>query len=64
MSLDQHNTGINAISSVSTAHNGSVNGLAFTSDGHYIVSTGHDEAMRLWNSSSGVNMLVSVVKLY
>lgn len=44
---------------VVTAHNGSVNGLSFTSDGLYLASFGSDNAMRLWNAYTGKNTLVS-----
>lgn len=44
---------------VNTAHNGRVNGLCFTSDGLYLLTTGTDDRMRLWNSASGENTLVS-----
>ncbi|KAI9090467.1 WD40-repeat-containing domain protein, partial [Phlyctochytrium arcticum] len=61
LSLDQHNTNTASIprhGSVS-AHNGSVNGLAFTSDGLHLVSTGHDETIRLWDVFAGKNALVN-----
>ena len=47
------------ISPVVTAHSGHVNGLCFTSDGLYLLSFGTDNALRLWDSFSGQNTLVS-----
>lgn len=44
---------------VNTAHNGRVNGLCFTGDGLYLLTTGTDDRMRLWNSATGENTLVS-----
>jgi DNA excision repair protein ERCC-8 len=41
------------------AHNGAVNGLSWTDDGEYIVTAGHDNKIRVWNSSSGANTLAS-----
>lgn len=46
------------LSSVNTAHNGRVNGLCFTDDGLYLLTTGTDDRMRLWNSATGHNTLV------
>lgn len=42
-----------------TAHDGTVNGLQFTSDGLFIVTFGTDDRLRLWNASTGRNMLVN-----
>jgi DNA excision repair protein ERCC-8 len=39
------------------AHRGAVNGLAWTPDGRHIVSTGHDERMRVWHMGTGANTL-------
>lgn len=41
------------------AHNGAVNGVAWTDDGHYLVSTGHDERMRVWDMTTGANTLAN-----
>lgn len=46
------------VSTVNTAHNGRVNGLCFTGDGLYLLTTGTDDRMRLWNSATGENTLV------
>lgn len=43
---------------MNTAHNGRVNGLCFTGDGLYLLTTGTDDRMRLWNSATGENTLV------
>lgn len=43
---------------VNTAHNGRANGLCFTADGLYLLTTGTDDRMRLWNSATGENTLV------
>ena len=34
------------------AHQGAVNGLTWSDDGAYIVSAGHDERVRVWNSAT------------
>lgn len=41
------------------AHSGTVNGVAWTDDGRYIVSTGHDERMRVWDMTTGANTLAN-----
>ncbi|KAK9710058.1 hypothetical protein K7432_008659 [Basidiobolus ranarum] len=61
MSLDQHNAGKEALSTTNVAHSGMVNGLTFTQDGMYLLSTGHDEKMRLWNMTTSENTLVLIV---
>lgn len=43
---------------VNTAHNGRANGLCFTGDGLYLLTSGTDDRMRLWNSATGENTLV------
>ena len=52
------------VPAASTAHNGCVNGMRFTSDGLYLVSFGSDNALRLWDTASGKNTLVSCVGRY
>lgn len=37
------------------AHNGPVNGLVWVDDARYLVSTGHDEKVRVWDCHSGAN---------
>lgn len=41
------------------SHNGAVNGIAWTEDGRYILSNGHDERMRVWNITTGANTLAN-----
>ncbi|XP_068166422.1 DNA excision repair protein ERCC-8 isoform X2 [Antennarius striatus] len=66
LTLDQHNGETCRASSeaVNTAHNGRVNGLCFTGDGLFLLTTGTDDRMRLWNSASGENTLVNYGKIY
>jgi DNA excision repair protein ERCC-8 len=40
-------------------HRGAVNGIAWTDDGSYIVSAGHDERVYVWDAASGANTLAS-----
>ncbi|XP_030047490.1 DNA excision repair protein ERCC-8 [Microcaecilia unicolor] len=65
ITLDQHNGEKSKASSetANTAHNGRVNGLCFTADGLHFLTTGTDDRMRLWNSSSGENTLVNYGKV-
>lgn len=39
------------------AHRATVNGISWTDDGNYIVTAGHDNAVRVWSSHSGANTL-------
>lgn len=41
------------------AHDGPANGVAWTDSGDYIVSTGHDERIRVWDAATGANTLVN-----
>ncbi|QDS67566.1 hypothetical protein FKW77_003378 [Venturia effusa] len=41
------------------AHIGPVNGIAWSEDGRHIVSTGHDEKIRVWNTIAGANTLAN-----
>lgn len=42
------------------AHSGAVNGLAWSDDGRWLVTAGHDERIRLWSAASGgANMLTN-----
>ncbi|GAB7359300.1 hypothetical protein MBLNU230_g5952t1 [Neophaeotheca triangularis] len=41
------------------AHNGVVNGIAWSDDGSNIVSVGHDERMRVWDMHTGANTLAN-----
>lgn len=65
LTLDQYNGDKTKAASetVNTAHNGRVNGLCFTGDGLYLLTTGTDDRMRLWNSATGENTLVNYGKV-
>lgn len=39
------------------AHVGACNGVAWTDDGNHLVTTGHDERVRLWRAATGANTL-------
>ncbi|EMR10950.1 hypothetical protein PNEG_01095 [Pneumocystis murina B123] len=54
----QYNLQIDSTFQRNCSHNGPVNGLAFTSDGFYLVSVGHDEAMRAWDLQDGLNTFI------
>ena len=41
------------------AHVGAVNGLTWTEDGQYLVTSGLDERMRVWNMATGANTLAN-----
>lgn len=41
------------------AHAGAVNGIVWTEDGRHLVSTGHDERVRVWDTTTGANTLAS-----
>lgn len=41
------------------AHNGPVNGLVWTEDGRHIISCGHDNRIRIWNTDTGANTLAN-----
>ena len=41
------------------AHAGAVNGVVWTDNGHHLVTAGHDERIRVWDTNSGANTLVS-----
>ncbi|KAI0885779.1 WD40 repeat-like protein [Annulohypoxylon maeteangense] len=41
------------------AHAAPVNGLAWTDDGGYIISAGHDRRIRVWDAATGRNTLAS-----
>ncbi|EEH45195.2 uncharacterized protein PADG_01345 [Paracoccidioides brasiliensis Pb18] len=40
------------------AHNGAVTGVRWTSSGSHIVTSGHDNRIRVWDASTGANSLV------
>lgn len=41
------------------AHNGATNGLVWSDDGRFLVTTGHDERVRVWNMDTGANTLAN-----
>ncbi|KAH9844521.1 DNA excision repair protein ERCC-8 [Teratosphaeria destructans] len=41
------------------SHNGAVNGLSWSQKGEYLVSTGLDERMRVWDMTMGANTLAN-----
>ncbi|KAF2764797.1 WD40 repeat-like protein [Teratosphaeria nubilosa] len=41
------------------AHNGAVNGISWSHNGKYLVSTGLDERMRVWDMAVGANTLAN-----
>lgn len=41
------------------AHAGAVNGVAWTDNGYHLITAGHDERIRVWDTNSGANTLVS-----
>ncbi|GAM88803.1 hypothetical protein ANO11243_068370 [Dothideomycetidae sp. 11243] len=41
------------------AHSASVNGVLWTDGGDYMVTSGHDQTMRVWDASTGANTLVN-----
>ncbi|RUS14011.1 WD40-repeat-containing domain protein [Endogone sp. FLAS-F59071] len=59
MALDQHNTETDPLSPTNQAHSGAVTGLCFHPTGHYLLSTAHDERLRLWDTWTGRNALVN-----
>eukprot|EP00039_Didymoeca_costata_P014040 m.222228 g.222228 ORF g.222228 m.222228 type:complete len:394 (-) comp15929_c0_seq46:3674-4855(-) len=62
--FDQHNGEQASMSSTSiTSHNGAVNGISFLSGGDFLVSTGTDNRIRLWNVASRKNTLINFSKV-
>ncbi|KAF2200118.1 WD40 repeat-like protein [Delitschia confertaspora ATCC 74209] len=43
----------------SKAHSGPVNGIVWTEDGRHLITTSHDERIRVWNTDTGANTLVN-----
>ncbi|ORZ22922.1 WD40-repeat-containing domain protein [Lobosporangium transversale] len=58
-SLDLHNSASPPLAESNSAHTRAVNGVSFTPDGLYLVTTGHDDKMRLWNLYTGQNTLTN-----
>ncbi|KAF2142216.1 uncharacterized protein K452DRAFT_287436 [Aplosporella prunicola CBS 121167] len=44
---------------VGRAHAAAVNGVVWTDDGRHLVTTGHDERVRVWDAMTGANTLAS-----
>lgn len=58
--LDQYNgEGQGNCKDLITAHSGAINGLRFTDDGLYLVSSGTDDCLRLWDVALSSNTLVN-----
>ncbi|KAF2795637.1 WD40 repeat-like protein [Melanomma pulvis-pyrius CBS 109.77] len=49
----------NRNSSQGKAHKGPVNGIVWTEDGRHLVTSGHDERIRVWNTETGANTLAN-----
>ncbi|KAK7100634.1 DNA excision repair protein ERCC-8-like [Littorina saxatilis] len=60
MALDQHN-GEQATNTkdAKVAHDGTVNSIHFTPDGLHLVTYGTDNQIRLWNTTTGKNIMVN-----
>jgi DNA excision repair protein ERCC-8 len=41
------------------AHRGPVNGIVWTEDGRHVVTCGHDERIRVWDTDTGANTLAN-----
>lgn len=41
------------------AHGGPVNGMAWTEDGNHLVTCGHDQRIRVWDTNTGANTLAN-----
>jgi DNA excision repair protein ERCC-8 len=41
------------------AHRGPVNGIVWTEDGHHLVTCGHDQRIRVWDTDTGANTLAN-----
>ncbi|KAJ4300983.1 hypothetical protein N0V90_003072 [Kalmusia sp. IMI 367209] len=46
-------------SSQGKAHRGPVNGILWTEDGHHLVTCGHDQRIRVWDTDTGANTLAN-----
>ncbi|KAG0303786.1 DNA excision repair protein ERCC-8 [Dissophora globulifera] len=58
-SLDFHGSNSPPLAESNSAHTRTVNGVSFTPDGLHLVTTGHDDKMRLWNLYTGQNTLTN-----
>jgi DNA excision repair protein ERCC-8 len=57
--LDMYNSRREIRPAIPKAHADTVNGIAWTEDGLTLVSTGHDNKLRVWDVVTGENMLVN-----
>ncbi|EGZ10535.1 hypothetical protein PHYSODRAFT_261850 [Phytophthora sojae] len=48
-----------ASASLAVAHNGGVTSLAYTPDGRFLLSSGMDEKLRLWNATTGEHQFMN-----
>ncbi|XP_065183457.1 DNA excision repair protein ERCC-8-like [Sycon ciliatum] len=56
---DQHNGRQQLTFDGKLGHMGAVTSVAFTPDGHHVVSLGNDKQLRVWDASTGTNTLVN-----
>lgn len=52
-------TSMDVTSRAPKAHTGAVNGVSWTDDGNYLITTGHDARIRIWDACTGANTLAS-----
>ncbi|KAF1845843.1 WD40 repeat-like protein, partial [Cucurbitaria berberidis CBS 394.84] len=57
--LDNSTSSFSRNSTRGQAHRGPVNGLVWTEDGRHLVSCGHDQRIRVWNTDTGANTLAN-----
>ncbi|KAL6708659.1 hypothetical protein ACN47E_002355 [Coniothyrium glycines] len=50
---------ISSRGAVSQAHRGAVNGVVWTEDGRHLVTCGHDQRVRVWDTETGANTLAN-----
>jgi len=57
--LGKPTTSFSRTASQGKAHRGPVNGLVWTEDGRHLVSSGHDQRIRVWNTETHANTLAN-----
>ena len=57
--LDMYNSRAEIKPAIPKAHADAVNGIAWSSDGLTLMTTGHDNKLRAWDMSTGENLLVN-----
>lgn len=57
--FDNSNTSMHSRRAASQAHRGAVNGIVFTEDGHHLVTCGHDQRIRVWDTQTRANTLAN-----